>query len=350
MSDVRPFHNIMQRLLLTRRDVGQVMSIDMLPDDVLLKIFDLFQEEEYEIIDEGIERWQSLVHVCRRWRWVVFGSPRRLNLRLLCSDSEITPARDTLDVWPALPLWIHCDGNYTTKRIDNVVAVLERSDRVRYIDLTDLERSDLQKLSAAMQKPFPKLTHLSLWSDYEAVPVLPDSFFGGSAPRLAFLRLTGILFPGLPKLLLSATHLVTLHLEYIPNEGHISPEAIVTALSTLTRLESLWLQFEFPHSRPDQAHQRPPPPTRSVLPALKNFDFRGVSEYLEIVLTGIDAPRLKGLFVTFFDITFETPQFTRFINRTPISKRLKKAYVVYVVYDGVLMIKLLLETSGDDEN
>ena len=31
--NVRPLHNIPQRLLLTRCDVGQVMSIDMLPDD-----------------------------------------------------------------------------------------------------------------------------------------------------------------------------------------------------------------------------------------------------------------------------------------------------------------------------
>ena len=32
-------------MLLTRYDVGQVMSIDKLPDDVLLEIFDFFSEE-----------------------------------------------------------------------------------------------------------------------------------------------------------------------------------------------------------------------------------------------------------------------------------------------------------------
>src|SRR5260221_5208216 len=49
----------------------------------------------------AVESWQLLVHVCRRWRSLVFGSPRRLNLRLFCTPE--TPAKDTLAVWPALP-------------------------------------------------------------------------------------------------------------------------------------------------------------------------------------------------------------------------------------------------------
>ena len=137
--NVRPLHNIPQRLLLTRCDVGQVMSIDMLHDDVLLDIFDFFAEE-YSFSKEGLEEWQTLVHVCRRWRSLVFGSPRRLNLRLFCSDE--TPARGTLDVWPALPLFIV--GGGIAESVDNIVAVLERSDRVFDIGLRNLERSDLE--------------------------------------------------------------------------------------------------------------------------------------------------------------------------------------------------------------
>jgi hypothetical protein len=30
-----------------------------------------------------IQAWHTLVHVCRKWRTVVLGSPRRLDLRLL---------------------------------------------------------------------------------------------------------------------------------------------------------------------------------------------------------------------------------------------------------------------------
>jgi hypothetical protein len=73
------------------------------------------------------------VHVCRRWRNVVFGSPRRLNLQLFCSPG--TP-RDVLDVWPALRLfisdrhWRPCPVNGTA----NIVALLEHSDRVSQIN------------------------------------------------------------------------------------------------------------------------------------------------------------------------------------------------------------------------
>ena len=107
-------------------------SIDVLPDDVLLDIFDFFVEEGRQSLSKVfVEEWQTLVHVCRRWRSVVFGSPHRLNLRLVCSAK--TPARDMLDVWPALPLYIQCVG--MAESVDNIIAVLEHSDRVRHIYL-----------------------------------------------------------------------------------------------------------------------------------------------------------------------------------------------------------------------
>ena len=314
------------------------MSIDMLPDDVLLEIFDFFVREAYHI-----EGWKPLVHVCRRWRSVVFGSPLRLNLRLFCSNN--TPARDTLDVWPAFPLSIKCWEK--AESVDNIIAVLEHSDRVCHINL-DFKGLDLDKLSAAMQVPFPELTYLSLLSNGETVSALPDSFLGGSAPRLEYLRLFGIPFPGLPKLLLSATHLVTLFLDNIPHSGYFSPEAIVTALSTLTHLGSLSLRFVSPQSRPDPEHQHPPPSTRSVLPNLKYFWFKGDSEYLEVVVAHIDAPRLDELNITLFnDIVFDTPQLTQFISRTPTMEALEKAHVTF---DGnAAAVQILSPTSGKYE-
>ena len=294
----------------------------MLPDDVLLEIFDFFTKS----VKGFIEEWQILVHVCRRWRSVVFGSPRRLKLRLLCSGR--TPARDTLDVWPPLPLFIECDE--FAGSVDDIVAVLERSDRVYHIYLRNLKRLDLEIISAAMQVPFLELTDLVLWSNGKTVSALPDSFLGGSAPRLRGLVLAGILFPGLPKLLLSATQLVSLCLHNIPHSGYIPLEAIVTALSTLTCLIHLRLLFESPQSRPDPAHQRPPPMTRSVLPNLRYFKFKGDSEYVEVIMAHIDAPRLETLQTTLFnDIVFDTPQLTQFISRTPIMEALEKAHVIF---------------------
>ena len=299
----------------------------MLPDDVLLEIFDFYViKDKYEYYNKEIEKWQTLVHVCHRWRRVVFGSPRRLNLRLVCSSE--TPARNTLDVWPSLPLLIR--DTYPTEDVDDIIAVLERSDRMVKIEISSVNGSNLEIVLAAMQVPFPELTHLILRSIDGMASVLSDSFLGGSARRLQHLILFRIPFPGLPKLLLSATHLVRLYLENIPHSGYITPESMVTALSTLTSLESLSLGFESPRSRPDWANRRLPPPTRSVLPVLTSFWFKGACEYLEDVVTRIDAPRLNELEITFFNqIVFDTPHFIQFVNRSPTLETSEKAHVVF---------------------
>jgi hypothetical protein len=312
-----------------------VVSINI-PDDVLLAIFDFYAESA----DEGlfaekkrIEAWQSLVHVCQQWRSLVFASPHRLNLRLVCKHT--TCVRDTLDVWPPLPLLIWYTMG-TIDDVDNIIAALEHSDRVCQISLVNVPRLD--KALAVMQKPFSELTDLQL-NSYITMPVLPDSFLGGSAPRLRKLQFEEIIFPGLPKLLLSATHLVCLTLKRIPHSGYISPEAIVTTLSMLTNLERLGLGFQSPRSHPDRASRRPPPRTRSVLPALTHLWFKGVSEYMDDLVARIDVPRLDELIITFFNqIVFDTPQLPQFISRTPKLKALKKARVAFE--DDLAEVKL----------
>ena len=279
-----------------------------------------------------IEAWQPLVHVCRRWRSLVFGSPRRLKMRLVCTIK--TPAEDTLDVWPALPILIR-DYDCLTEGMDNIIAVLERSDRVSEVYLKNAPSSHLERVSApaAMQRPFPGLASLLFHSYYVNVPALPDSFLGGSAPLLRLLYLDCVPFPGLPKLLLSAPHLVHLRLWNISHSGYFSPEAMLTALPTLTSLESLRIQFESPRSRPDLAGRRPSPPTRLVLPVLATFGFKGVCEYLEDLVARIDAPQLITLHLTLFNqIIFDTPQLIQFIGRTPTLNTPEKAHIAFGDY------------------
>jgi hypothetical protein len=173
-----------------------------------------------------------------------------------------------------------------------------------------------------MQVPFPELTDLWLSSYGETVPVIPDSFLDGSASRLRYFNLEGIPFPGLPKMLSSAPHLVDLRLYNIPDSGYISPEAIVALISELSSLERLVLEFQSPQSGLDRETRRPPS-KRSVIPALHLFQFKGVTEYLEDLVTGIDTPQLDKMSITFFDqIDFDTPRLAQFINRTPkLGKR-----------------------------
>ena len=308
----------------------------MLPDDVLLEIFDfcvVYQSFPEMVIKDRYakrkaEPWRSLVHVCRRWRSLVFGSSCRLNLQLYCMTG--TSARKALDIWPALPLLIH---DYVTETsVDNVVAVLEHSNRIRHFIIKCLTTSQTEneKVWAAMQVPFPELTGLALYSDSETAPFLPDSFLGGSAPRLRSLALHTIPFPGLPNLLLSAVHLVNLHLFNIPHSGYFSPEAMVTCLSVLTSLERLTLEFESPQSCPDQETRPRPPPTRSILPTLRSFWFKGPYEYLEDLVAGIDAPRCHWFSTLFLNvIDFDTPQLIQFISRT---QTLETPNIVQVVF------------------
>ena len=313
-----------------------ILRIDVLPDDILLEIFGFYVDSDSDTsipyIARGkkeMEAWQLLVHVCRRWRILVFGSPRRLGLRLFCTPE--TPAKDTLDVWPALPLIIVSSlalSALSPPVTDNVIAALGQSNQAREVSLWHLAGWQLGKVLAQMQVSFPELTLLHLLSDDETPPVIPDSFLGGSAPRLQVLWLNSILFPGLPKLLLSATHLVELDLTDIPHSGYISPEAIVAALSTLSSLKSFQLQFRSPRSHPDWESQSLPPPKRSVLPALDNFRFKGVTEYLEELVTRIDTPQINYMFITLFNqIDFHCPQLAQFVNCTPTLRTLDDARV-----------------------
>ena len=264
----------------------------------------------------------------------MFGSPRRLNLQLYCTPK--TPARDTLDVWPALPLFIQGDVSQTS--VDNVIAELEHSDRMRALCLNYHTTSRIETLWTAMQVPFPELVVLYL--GFSHAPVLPDSFLGGSAPCLRYFALASIPFPGLPRLLLSATHLVNLCLWDIPHSGYISPEAMATCLSMLTSLEKLQLRFESPESYPDQESRRPPPPTRSILPALTHFIFKGVNEYLEELVSRIDTPRLYQLSTTFFnDIDFDTPELIQFVSRTLTFKAPTEARVVFGIFTAWVTLR-----------
>ncbi|KAI0288894.1 hypothetical protein BC826DRAFT_650705 [Russula brevipes] len=292
-----------------RRTRRRQVTIDILPDDVLLEIFNVYTDE-YSL------RWPTLVHICRRWRSVVFASTRRLNLQLRCTYK--TPVRKALDIWPALPIVVAHLGHeiWQAKGADhdNIVAALGNPDRVRQIVLWNTPKSDLDQFAGAMQEPFPTLTYLNLRvRERDAVFVLPDSFLGGAAPRLQALWLYGASFPTIPNLLSSASDLVDLRLWEIPHPGFFSPEEMVNGLSALTRLNTLRIGFRSPQSRPDQPSR--PRWIRTVFPALNNLAFQGVSEYLEDFTSRIDAPLLSDLRITFFNqLIFNTPQLYSFIS------------------------------------
>jgi hypothetical protein len=303
------------------------MTIDVLPDLPLLEIFDF-------CMDGGrSSEWQTLVHVCRRWRNIIFYSHYRLKLQLECIPRK--SLMKTLDVWPPFPIIIN--GEYYSKSSeDNIMAMLKHNDRVCGINLRVLSSSLLENVVVAMQEPFPILTNLRLCFPEKTVSDIPadlDSFLGGFAPSLRSLSLEGIPLAGVPALLLTATHLVYLSLSNIPHCAYFLPIAMVTCLSMLTSLKTLLLLFESflyesPGSRLDRDWRLPQ--ARTGLPALTSFSFKGACEYLEDFVARIDAPRLDDLHITFFNqLTFDTPQLAQFISRTPTFKAHNEACVEF---------------------
>ena len=295
------------------------------------------------------QEWMTLVHVCRRWRIIAFQSPRRLNLRLVYTP--LTPPRNTLDIWPPLPLIIYDVAKVYEEHVDYTIAALEHNNRVCQIRLIGYSPSQISCVakSAAIQKPFPELTHLELemssrpnWPD-NGPTIVPDSFLGGTTPRLQSLELFNISFPGLPKLVLSATRLVKLDISYIRRSGYIPPEAMTTILSTLTTLEYFRIIFVYPPSASES--RSPPLRTRSTLPVLATMQFKGTSGYLEEILARIDAPRLNKMFINLDDQSiFDTPQLFQFISRIPNLRAPKKGHIVFTL--GRIIVEFPSLTSA----
>jgi hypothetical protein len=321
-----------------------LITIEILPDNVLLEIFDVYRIVDVQSLRGRPWRWHKLVHVCRSWRQVVFASPRRLDLLLSCSYG--TPVRKLLDCWPPLPLAIQYGGlpgrdPPTPEDEDNIIAALQHPKRIWKIELT-LTNILLEKLEPLMREPFPILSHLEI-SQYNAGGVLPSTFLGGSTPCLRVIHVYDIAFPVLPRLHLSVKTVTSLGLIGIPNDGYFSPETIVTSVSMLIQLEALSILFQSPilhHNR------RAPPLKRAVLPALISFGFRGSSEYLEDLVARVDAPLLVHVAIKFFNqLIFEVPRLSSFIGRAKMLKSSSEA-TIYSSQRGI-SISLTQPTDVD---
>lgn len=311
-------------------------TINVLSDDVLIHIFCLHREAVvFSLCGESWEQheWCALAHVCQRWRHIIFAWPNYLDIKIGCTSR--TAAVKALDVWPALPISIHSvlyiagtpnygDGN-------GVIDVLEHRGRITGINLSSLTGPQLEICTTFMQEPFSILRALSLGCGAETPPVISDMFLAGSAPRLQKIKLQGIPFPTLPKFLLSTRDLVELHLDDIPRTGYISPDVMATSLAMLTKLQSVSINFRSRSSFPkNPTTQSPLPQTRTVLPALTEFFFCGVSKYLKDFMTRIRAPRLDHIHLYFFyQPAVGIPQLPQIIHRSKKFKTPREADIVF---------------------
>ncbi|KAI0298251.1 hypothetical protein BC826DRAFT_1184419 [Russula brevipes] len=243
--------------------------VDKLTDDALLEIFDFYLNENPPRFGAGDE-WHTLVHVCRRKR----------------------PVRAALDIWPVLPLEIEYYFR-TWEMRDDIIAALEHHDRVRKIALGGVSNPLWEILVTALRMPFPELTSLRLFSDGRSVPVLPDSFLGGSAPLLVTSSISTL-----------SSSPFGIHFARI--DGRLP------VLAEQAQITRVWIRIASISPRPTQST---PADTRCP-PALSHLWFEGMVDYSEDLVARIDTPALNHLYMEFFmDLVFDIPHFKQFIGR-----------------------------------
>ena len=330
--------------------------VEILTDDILLEVFDWYRRT---LLEQWTNTWKwvTLVHVCRRWRYIVFGSPRRLDLWLPCTYG--TPVRRRLACWPSLPIFIKYWASLefrppSSEDEDNLIAALEHPDRVRKLQLA-VTSSQLEKVAERMQMAFAGLTSLSLWLDEgTTTPTLPKTFLAGCAsPRLRDISLVGVAFPGLPQRLASTIGLVSLRLLEVPEAGYIPPDVMATCLSTLPHLRSLCINFHSPLSAHHNRRGNKPLAPSMALPSLTSFNFRGTSEYLEDLVAKIDAPRLSEVNISFINqLIFEVPHLSRFIRQMEVLKSARVSEVESSPGNGVSITMTLDpdQNQNQDQN
>jgi hypothetical protein len=296
-------------------------TVEMLPEDTLLEIFDFYRLDAMKRSRGRPWKWHRLAHVCRRWRYAIAVSPRRLGLQILCkSGAPITPI---LDSWPTLPLLIRYKGPKSKSLPKNIIFALRRPDRVCEIDLV-LPSSLIGSIVEVIQEPFQALECIRITVKDSTQPsmLVREAFLGGSAPRLREIKLDGIAFPfpSIQQVLSSAANnLVQLCLSNIPITGYFSPNALVTSLSSLVQLMQLNIDFQSPLSLPSRGTC--PPPERVILPSLSILSFHGASEYLEEFVAQVDFPALTYINIELFtQLIVHIPRFGQFISRVNALK------------------------------
>ena len=325
-------------------------AINMLEDDILLEIFNCCQLGHKYVWNRqpGYKNsWNDrlglckLSHVCRRWRYLIHSSSSHLGTHIMCTNGS--PIVDTLDHLPPLPLFIdYLDqraqsiGFWERRAISSedelgIYHALRLHDRVRRIELC-VSPPTLDKSLRFVDKPFPILEHLSLSStgdDTSLTSLKIGPLF--LAPNLRYLYLQGIRLPKRLQLLSSTLSLVTLKLTNIQACGYIRPRLLAARLESLSQLKELSIGFSIPIPRPSvEGLLLGKQGTPVILSHLKYFTFRGVSAYLEHLISQIRAPVLRTLDVILFNqLAFTLTHLSQFVNNTEQIKFRRSASIEF---------------------
>jgi hypothetical protein len=324
--------------------------ISMLNDDVLLNIFKVYRLYQLRVDhgdDDGYRQsrprwdhqrwWYKIVHVSRQWRHIILLSPVQLDIHLLCTYG--VPVADMLAHSLHLPLTVFYYDAYremTTEDEEGALLALSLRHRVRRIALL-MPNPNLGKFMTAIDDEFPILERMWIRSQSKDSTELVFPQAGKfQAPNLRHIWTTSIGFPPLTY----TAGLVHLKLIDIPAAAYLPPSYILPRILLMRQLETLMIHFRSPPPNGVVEKQALNTPiTAHPLLHLHLLSFRGVSDYLEGIITQIGAPVLSTLDIHFFHqaIPFNISclrQFTKNLIFSDVELNFKGGAVTLVAGPG----------------
>jgi hypothetical protein len=297
---------------------NRIVTIDHLPGEVLLEIFDHYLGNFYGQTSLRVwsnnNGWFKLAHVCHKWRCIVLASPRRLQVMLFFAES--TPTRAAVLECPSLAhLPIVVDYSrivWNAGAQTRLISALRYPNRVVRITING-SCKNFDKICKALDLPLPALTSLELHNMKGNVePIRQASSLLTSIKSLLHLRLDNAELSSLLPLLSVTRALESLTL-------------IVDALfwqregtSLLTHLQRI------PHLRDIQVSTRSsflenmnkPPITTVLLAELSHLYFYGQCAEIEWFVAGLTAPSLQRLHISVLESsrTLCIPHLSKFIS------------------------------------
>ncbi|KAI0270397.1 hypothetical protein BC834DRAFT_861153 [Gloeopeniophorella convolvens] len=226
---------------------------------------------------------------------------------------------------------------------DAILFALKQSDRVRRVELHGSGPSFV-RLMSAMTTTFPALEELevdSYQSLLEGMPfALPNSFLGGSAPRLHSVRLDHIVVPRPASWLLSpqpsALRRLRLQLPEGP-EACISSRDISMYIRNMPSLEELSITLSDPSVHRGVSNQLSSLKGRTTLPRLRSLFFEGRSISLEELVRELDTPQLTQVSITLSDqYAFHNPLILEVIGQLKPLEH-PEAEVYFYPYDNAII-------------
>lgn len=336
--------------------VATRVTIDDLPEDVLLDTFDAYRQlfklsPNYENTWNSRYGWFKLTHVCRSWRRLVHLSPSRLQVHLL-----FTPRRSSrgtiLKSLPPLPILIdYCAESWNEKQERFILAAIRQRSRVREIGLRRAD-VDMPKLFRALScgHPFPELEGLRILSSYlsDQGLIFPSTFLSGSVSCLQRLTLQDVEPRCLSPLLSSTTGLVELSLTFRASDSALPEASLISNLQCMANLRRLELRPRPQHHTTTSDGPRLPSGSGDVvpLPKLMQFVFVGPTIYLEALVVVFAAPSLQHLDAKLYGVVngFPIHHLCRFICDTD------NQFISVRLYFTHSRLKMIAETRSKSDH